>query len=108
MNLFPRHQGAATAVNPEMSPRLEYILEGAEEEAMRLKSPEVGTEHMLLAMLRDVDCVGARILLTLNISLQKVCQDILQTVGVDPKEYMDDMPDDGDVKTAFWNNMGRI
>lgn len=70
-------QGAATAVNPEMSPRLEYILEGAEEEAMRLKSPEVGTEHMLLAMLRDVDCVGARILLTLNISLQKVCQDIL-------------------------------
>ena len=99
-------QGAATAVNPEMSPRLEYILEGAEEEAMRLKSPEVGTEHMLLAMLRDVDCVGARILLTLNISLQKVCQDILQTVGVDPKEYMDDMPDDGRRKNSVLEQHG--
>lgn len=99
-------QGAATAVNPEMSPRLEYILEGAEEEAMRLKSPEVGTEHMLLAMLRDVDCVGARILLTLNISLQKVWQDILQTVGVDPKEYMDDMPDDGRRKNSVLEQHG--
>lgn len=99
-------QGAATAVNPEMCPRLEYILEGAEEEAMRLKSPEVGTEHMLLAMLRDVDCVGARILLTLNISLQKVCQDILQTVGVDPKEYMDDMPDDGRRKNSVLEQHG--
>ena len=99
-------QGAATAVNPEMSPRLEYILEGAEEEAMRLKSPEVGTEHMLLAMLRDVDCVGARILLTLNISLQKVCQDILQTVGVDLKEYMDDMPDDGRRKNSVLEQHG--
>lgn len=98
----------AVAADPEMSPRLSYILEEAKEEAVRLKSAEIGTEHMLLAMIRDMDCVGTRILMTLNINLQKVCQDILQTVGVEPKEYMDDVADDGRRKMVYWSSMELI
>ena len=96
----------AVAAEPEMSPRLSYILEEAKEEAVRLKSAEIGTEHMLLAMIRDMDCVGTRILMTLNINLQKVCQDILQTVGVEPKEYMDDVADDGRRKNGVLEQYG--
>lgn len=96
----------AVAADPEMSPRLSYILEEAKEEAVRLKSAEIGTEHMLLAMIRDMDCVGTRILMTLNINLQKVCQDILQTVGVEPKEYMDDVADDGRRKNGVLEQYG--
>lgn len=96
----------AVAADPEMSPRLSYILEEAKEEAVRLKSAEIGTEHMLLAMIRDMDCVGTRILMTLNINLQKVCQDILQTVGVEPKEYMDDVGDDGRRKNGVLEQYG--
>ncbi len=72
----------------EMSPRLQYILEESKTEASRMKAQEVGTEHLLLAMLRDVECVGTRILLTLNIRLQKLYQDLLNILGIDSKEYM--------------------
>lgn len=72
---------------PQRSPRLEYILEESKNEAMRLKSGEIGTEHMLLAMIREADCVATRILLTLNINLQKIFQEIISVTGIDPKEY---------------------
>ena len=42
---------------------------------------------MLLALVHDADCVAARILQTLNISLQKISQDIWLVSGVDPREY---------------------
>ena len=92
--------------DPQMSPRLEYILEEAQEEAVRLRSDEVGTEHMLLAILRDVDCVAARILLTLNISLQKLCQDILASTGNDAREYMEDMQGEGKPRSSVLEQYG--
>ena len=49
---------------------------------------------MLLALIRDVDCVAARILLTLNINLQKIMQDILMVIGADPKEYQEELTSD--------------
>ena len=81
----------AVAHRPEISPRLAYILEDSKAEAQRFRSEEIGTEHMLLALLRDVDCVACRILLTLNINLQKVYQEILDVLGVDPKEYQEEL-----------------
>nr|WP_307998457.1 ATP-dependent Clp protease ATP-binding subunit [uncultured Merdimonas sp.] len=81
----------AVAHRPEVSPRLAYILEDSKAEAQRFRSEEIGTEHMLLALLRDVDCVACRILLTLNINLQKVYQEILDVLGVDPKEYQEEL-----------------
>lgn len=99
-------ENAATASNPEMSPRLEYILEGAEEETLRLRAEKTGTEHMLLAVLKDVDCVAARILLTLNINLQKVYQDILTSIGEDPREYMEDLQEEGKKKTGVLEQYG--
>ena len=99
-------EGATVTGNPQMSPRLTYILEESKEEALRLRSDEAGTEHMLLAILRDVDCVAARILLTLNVNLQKLCQDILVSVGADPKEYMEEMQEDGRRKNSVLEQYG--
>ena len=99
-------EGATVTGSPQMSPRLTYILEESKEEALRLRSDEAGTEHMLLAILRDVDCVAARILLTLNVNLQKLCQDILVSVGADPKEYMEEMQEDGRRKNPVLEQYG--
>ena len=99
-------EGAMVTGSPQMSPRLTYILEESKEEALRLRSDEAGTEHMLLAILRDVDCVAARILLTLNVNLQKLCQDILVSVGADPKEYMEEMQEDGRRKNSVLEQYG--
>lgn len=76
---------------PQISPRLKYLLEESRSEAARFHLEEIGTEHLLLALLKEVDSVAARILLTLNINLQKVYQEVLQVIGVDPKEYQEEM-----------------
>lgn len=87
--------GVTFAERPQMSPRLEYILEESENEAVRLGSGEIGTEHMLLAMIRQTDCVATRILLTLNINLQKIFQEILNVTGIDPREYQGEISQEG-------------
>ena len=76
---------------PEESPRFRYILENSGKEAHRLHTADVGTEHLLLSIIRDVDCVAARILITLNINLQKIFQDIMAAAGIDPREYQDEI-----------------
>ena len=91
--IAPREEMPASQ-KPKESPRLRYILANSEKEAHRLRTAEVGTEHLLLSMLRDVDCVAARILITLNISLQKLLKDILNASGVDPKDYQDELQDE--------------
>ena len=49
---------------------------------------------MLLAMLKDVDCVATRTLVTLNVNLGKVQEGILEVIGVNPREYMEDTRED--------------
>ena len=80
---------------PIESPRLQFILEEAAGEAQHLKAKEVGTEHLLLAVLNDADCVASRILQTLNVNMQKLYQDIMLAVGADINEYMSDLQGEG-------------
>ena len=71
------------------SPRLEFLLDNALIEAERQHSEKIGTEHLLLAMIRDVDCVATRILVTLNADFEKIQDSILEIVGI-PKEYYEE------------------
>lgn len=80
---------------PMESPRMQFILEEAAGEAQHLKAKEVGTEHLLLAVLNDADCVASRILQTLNVNMQKLYQDIMLAVGADINEYMSDLQGEG-------------
>ena len=79
----------------EMSPRLEFLLDNAYQEAVYLKSSKIGTEHLLLAMLRDGDCVATRILATLEINVGKIQEDILDTIGIHPKDYFENGSEGG-------------
>lgn len=90
--------GVTITHQPELSPRLEYILEESKAEAAHFHSDKIGTEHMLLALLHDADCVATRILLTLNINVQKLYQEIFMVLGADPKEYQEEMMQDGSKK----------
>ncbi|OUP00424.1 ATP-dependent Clp protease ATP-binding subunit ClpC [Drancourtella sp. An210] len=81
--------GEISGKTPEESPRFLFILEESAGEAEKLRSKKIGTEHLLLAVVHDVECVAARILITLNVNLQKVLQDILFAIGENPKAYME-------------------
>ena len=54
------------------SPRAEKVLENAEKEAERFHSEQVGTEHILLAIVKEADCVASRLLNTMGANIQKI------------------------------------
>ena len=63
------------------TPRAERVLENSQREAVDFKSTRVGTEHLLLAMLNELDCVGTRLLHTMGINIQKLQTEILIAMG---------------------------
>ena len=81
--------------NPKYSPRLECILEESREEAQKERAEKTGTEHMLLVLLRDVECVATRMLIKLNLNVQKMFQEVLAVIGISPKEYQEEMQQAG-------------
>ncbi len=85
----------------DYSPRLKYILENSEKEAMRFRSEKVGTEHMLLALIRDTDCVATRILVTMNVSLQKIYVDVIGGIGEDPRNFPTNFDDEDENDDFF-------
>lgn len=72
------------------SPRAQHILVRAEEEARRMGYESVGTEHLLLAMIKEGDCAATRLLNTLGVNLQKLFTDILGAMGEDPSKYREE------------------
>ena len=74
-------QGVLTEDKRGYTPRAELVLENSRQEAMDLKSTRVGTEHLLLAMLKEVDCVGTRLLHTMGVGIQKLQMEILVAMG---------------------------
>ncbi len=64
------------------SPRAKKILSFAGDEAKRLDAPNVGTEHILLGILRDDDILASRILRNFGLDLPKTRQIILKKIGV--------------------------
>ena len=65
------------------TPSARRAIENSYREAIRFKAPLIGTEHLLLAMIRDGDCVAARLLNTMGISVQKINVDLLVAMGED-------------------------
>lgn len=77
--------------NPAESPRLRSILEDGKIEAGHFHMEQVGTEHLLMAMIRDMDCVATKILMTMNVNPQKMIQDLLVATGTDPRGYQEEI-----------------
>ncbi len=65
------------------TPKAQKILEKSTSQAIRLKSATIGSEHILMAVLRESESVAVRLLETLGISTQKILMDILMASGFD-------------------------
>ena len=69
--------------DPELTPRARKIIENSVVEAKRLKSNYIGTEHILLALMKEIDCVATRILIDNNVDPQKLFADLLKLISED-------------------------
>ncbi len=63
------------------SPRTQRVLDTAEKEAARFGSEKVGTEHLLLALLKENESASVRLLNTMGINLQKLYIELLVAMG---------------------------
>lgn len=72
------------------TPRAEKVLEAANREAERFKANKIGTEHLLIAMVKEADSVATKLLITLGINLQKVYVDTLAAMGQEVNLYRED------------------
>lgn len=81
----------------DYTPRSRRILELSAREALRFHAAAIGTEHLLIAMLRESDCVAVRLLTTLGVNIQKLYGDILGAMGYDTSA----------AKTEFGSKSGR-
>ena len=70
-------------MKPPYSPRTEKVLKSAVAEAQNSGCEKAGTEHLLLAMLRETDCVGTRLLYTMGVNIQKLYAAVLGAMGYD-------------------------
>ena len=83
-------EGTAVAESDGYSPRAAIVLENAEKEAVRFHADAIGTEHILIAMIKETDCVASRLLTTLSVNMQKVFVDTLIAMGEDANLYREE------------------
>ena len=73
------------------SPRAEKVLEESHRQAQRFHSDRTGTEHILLALLKEGENVAVRLLNTMGISIQKLYIEVLSAMGEDKSLYKEDL-----------------
>ena len=88
----PAEVGNITEIEmkPSYSPRTEKVLESAVAEAQNSGCEKAGTEHLLLAMLRETDCVGTRLLYTMGVNIQKLYAAVLGAMGYDNESIQEE------------------
>lgn len=81
--LISPNQNVGLAERNTYTPSARRVLENSYREAVRFKAPLIGTEHLLIAIIRESDCVAARLLNTIGVSIQKLYIEILSAMGED-------------------------
>ncbi len=74
----------------DYTPRLSHILEVSSVEAARFNEKRVGTEHLLIALMKETEGVAARLLNTMGINVKKLFKDIVVAMGRDIADFKDE------------------
>jgi ATP-dependent Clp protease ATP-binding subunit ClpC len=78
--LKPR-QNTLVGDEPQYSPMAKRVIENSHREAERFRSPQIGTEHLLIAILREKTCVASKLLYTMGVQAQKLYVDVMGAMG---------------------------
>ena len=97
-DLIAFENGVAVKDREGYSPRAARILEEAYHQAARFGQKQTGTEHLLLALIKEGENVAVRLLNTLGANVQKIYVDTLIAIGQDGNLYKEDLGKKGDRK----------
>ncbi|MBR1702792.1 MAG: ATP-dependent Clp protease ATP-binding subunit [Lachnospiraceae bacterium] len=90
-DLIAFDKGVALKEREGYSPRARKILDEAHRQAERFKQKQTGTEHLLLALIKEGENVAVRLLNTLSVNVQKIYVDTLLAIGQDGNLYKEDL-----------------
>ena len=97
-DLIAFENGVAVKDREGYSPRAARIIEEAHRQAARFGQKQTGTEHLLLALIKEGENVAVRLLNTLGVNIQKIYVDTLIAIGQDGNLYKEDLGKKGDRK----------
>lgn len=89
--LIAFENGTSVKEREGYSPRARKILEEAHRQAERFGQAQTGTEHLLLALIKEGENVAVRLLNTVGINIQKIYADTLTAIGQDGNLYKEDL-----------------
>ena len=89
--LITPNQTVQLAEQSTYTPSARKVIENSYKEAVRFKAPLIGTEHILIAIIRENDCVASRLLNTMGISIQRLYVDLLAAMGEDAPAGREDL-----------------
>ncbi len=87
---FLTPSGVAVKEREGMTPKLRAVMDLAGEEALTCHSDMIGTEHVLLAILRTPECAATRLLASMDINLQKMFTSVVQAMGHEGQVYREE------------------
>ena len=79
--IYQRRTGRRGAPAQGLTPRSKHIIEVAAAEAARLKTNYIGTEHLLMAIIRESDCFATRMLVASGVDITRLYRDIESLIG---------------------------
>ncbi len=68
----------------DFTPRAKRVLESSLREAVNMKTNMIGTEHILLALLKETDCIAVKLISSSGVTVQRLYQLILKNLGQSP------------------------
>ena len=90
---FVAPQGDITVAERDgYSPRAMTVLEESDKQAERFNSDKIGTEHILLSIIKEGENVAARLMITMGLNLPKIYAETLVSMGEDGNLYKEDLP----------------
>ena len=104
MHIEPDKENVMAVVTDDsFSPKAKHVLKAAGDEAKRYNSKEVGTEHLLIAILKEKDCAAERILNGIAANRQKLLAEVFNAMGEDLKDHKAELQPE---KTGTRNKKG--
>ena len=100
-NLIGRGEEIEDISDIGFTPRSKRVIESAFIESRKLGSEFIGTEHLLIGIMREGDSVAVRIMMDLNVSPQKLYNEIIKVINEDDNAGMPDRQGNSKARGSF-------
>ena len=106
--LIGRNENSQVNGTIGFTPRTKRVIENAFREARKLGSDYIGTEHILIGIMREGDSIAVRIMLDLNVNPQKLYNEIVKVINEDDTSLSQNKNQNGQKSLGSFNQTNTL